>query len=124
MDEAVTIDQEACLQLLSGATFGRVALNLLALPRIIPVRFNVHRGRIHASTQGAVEVGDALNGSVVALQADGYDEVTQQAWNVHVVGRVTAAYEAGSSSAPASSTASGCPSRTSSTRCLGGRHRA
>ena len=93
MGEAVTIDQAACLQLLSGATFGRVALNLLALPRIVPVRFNVHRGRIHASTQGAVELGDALNGSVVALQADGYDEVTQQAWNVHVVGRVTAAYE-------------------------------
>ena len=30
---------------------------------------------------------------MVALQADGYDELTQQAWNVHVVGRVTAAYE-------------------------------
>ena len=93
MGDEVSIDQEACLQLLSGATFGRVALNVGALPRIVPVRFNVHRGRIHASTQLAAELGDALDGSVVALQADGYDDRIQQVWNVHVVGRVTAAYE-------------------------------
>ena len=93
MGEAVAIEQEACLQLLSGVTFGRVALNLQALPRIVPVRFDVHRGRIHASAQGAAELGGALDGAVVALQADGYDEVTRRMWNVHLVGRVTAAYE-------------------------------
>ena len=42
---------------------------------------------------GRFRLGDALNGAVVALQADGYDEVTRQVWNVHVVGRVTAAFE-------------------------------
>jgi hypothetical protein len=93
MGAAVAIDQQACLDLLSGATFGRVALNIAALPRIVPVRFDVHRGRIHASTQVELALGPALDGTVVALQADGYDDVTQQVWNVHVVGRVTAAYE-------------------------------
>ena len=89
MGAPVTIDQDACLHLLSGAKFGRVALNLRALPRIVPVRIDVHRGQIHASVQGALELGEAFDGAVVALQADGYDEGTKQMWNVHVIGRVS-----------------------------------
>jgi hypothetical protein len=89
------IDQEACLQLLSGATFGRVALSLRALPRIVPVRFDLHRGQIHANAQGALDLGEAFEGAVVALQCDGYDESTQQVWNVHVIGRVSDCHDRG-----------------------------
>ena len=65
------------------------------IPRIVPVRFDVHRGQIHASAQGALQLGDALDGPVVALQADGYDEGTHQVWNVRVVGRVCDSYDHG-----------------------------
>lgn len=84
------IDEDTCLGLLAGATFGRVSLNVRAMPRIVPVRFGVHRRRLNAHLQCDEELSDALDGAVVALQADGFDDRTQQVWSVHVVGRVLA----------------------------------
>ena len=95
MGPEVILDQEACLELLNSATFGRVALNVRALPRVVPVRLHVHRGQIHVSAEGALDLGDARDGAVVALQADGYDDRTEQMWNVHVVGRVTDPHDRG-----------------------------
>jgi uncharacterized protein len=95
MAAPVAIDQDACLRLLSSATFGRVALSVRALPRIVPVRLDICRGQIRVSTQGSAELGDTLDGAVVALQAEGYDDDTQQVWSVHVVGRVTAPHGIG-----------------------------
>ena len=92
---ATAIDREICLGLLSGATFGRIALNVAGGPRIVPVRFAVHRGRISAHMQGRVDIGDALDDAEVALQADGFDDETQLVWSVHVVGRVTARHDSG-----------------------------
>jgi hypothetical protein len=89
MTGAIAIDQEACVGLLSGAALGRVALSVHALPRIVPVRLAVHHGRITVHPQGLGEVEDAWAG-VVALQADGYDDVAEQAWSVHIIGRVAA----------------------------------
>jgi nitroimidazol reductase NimA-like FMN-containing flavoprotein (pyridoxamine 5'-phosphate oxidase superfamily) len=87
------IERDACLGLLSGATFGRMALTVDALPRIVPVRFAVHRDRINAYVHGADEVAKALDAAVVAFQADGYDNDIHQVWSVHVVGRVTAHHD-------------------------------
>jgi uncharacterized protein len=95
MKVATEIDEDTCLGLLSGITFGRVALSVRALPRIVPVRFAVHRGRISTHMQGAADIGNGLDDAVVALQADGYDDDTQQVWSVHVVGRVIDRYESG-----------------------------
>lgn len=89
------IDEDTCMDLLSGVVFGRVALSIHALPRIVPVRFAVHRGRICAHVQGTVDLSEALDGAVVALQADGYDDRAEQVWTVHLVGRVTARYDTG-----------------------------
>ncbi len=87
---ATEIDEEECLGLLTGATFGRVALNAKALPRIVPVSLTVYPGpRIAAHLQCDEDLGEALDGAVVALQADGFDDGTQRVWSVHVVGRVT-----------------------------------
>jgi nitroimidazol reductase NimA-like FMN-containing flavoprotein (pyridoxamine 5'-phosphate oxidase superfamily) len=87
------IERDACLGLLSDATFGRIALTVDDLPRIVPVRFAVHRGRITAHVQGADEVAKALDAAVVSFQADGYDNEIQAVWSVHVVGRVTARHD-------------------------------
>jgi len=89
------IDRETCLELLSRVTFGRVALSVHAMPRIVSVILAVHRGGITAHMQGAAEVGDGLDGSIVALQADGFDDASQEVWSVHVIGRVIARYESG-----------------------------
>jgi hypothetical protein len=94
MARAITIDQEACLGLLSGAALGRVALSVHALPRIVPVRLAIHQGRITAYPRGTGEPEDTWAG-VVALQADGHDDVAQQGWSVHIIGRVVARSESG-----------------------------
>jgi len=90
MSVQTVIDEDTCFGLLTGATFGRVSLNVRAMPRIVPVRCAVHRGRINAHLQCDEQLGDALDGAVVALQADGFDDRTQQVWSVHIVGRVLA----------------------------------
>jgi len=95
MKVATEIDEDTCLGLLGGITFGRVALSVRALPRIVPVRLAVDRGRISIHMQGAADVGNGLDDAVVALQADGYDDDTHQAWSVHVVGPVIDRCESG-----------------------------
>jgi hypothetical protein len=90
---ATKIDEGACLGLLTGATFGRVALSAGAgaAPRIVPVSFSVHpRGRISAHLQCDGDLAEALDGADVAFQADGFDHQTHQVWNVHIVGRIVA----------------------------------
>jgi len=88
------IDEDLCLGLLTEATFGRVCLNVRAMPRIVPIRFTVHRRRINAHLQCDDDLAEALDGAVVALQADGFDDQSQQVWSVHVVGRVLARCDA------------------------------
>src|SRR5579871_5495672 len=90
MSSETTVDEDVCLGLLSTATFGRVSLSARAMPRIVPVRFSVNRRRITAHLQCNEDLGEALDGAVVALQADGFDERTQQVWSVHAIGRVLA----------------------------------
>ena len=82
--------EETCMGLLAGTTFGRVSLNVRAMPRIVPVRISVQRRRINAHLQCDADLGAALEGAVVALQADGCDGHTRRAWTVHAVGRVLA----------------------------------
>ena len=89
MSTAVAIDGEACLRLLNTTTFGRVALSVRALPPIVPVTFDVHRGQVHARAQGGVELGDAPRRAVAARRADAHDDGAGDMWNVHVVGRVS-----------------------------------
>jgi hypothetical protein len=82
--------EDMCMGLFAGITFGRVSLNVRAMPRIVPVRISVHRRRINAHLQCDEDLCDALEGAVVALQADGCDDETRRAWSVHAVGRVLA----------------------------------
>ena len=57
MSEGVAINHVASFQLLSGATAGRVALILRALPWIVPVRFRVtgHDGTGFVIRPGVVD---------------------------------------------------------------------
>jgi len=82
------LDQDFCWALLTSGSFGRVALNARAMPVIVPVRYTVGHGRVRVRPPEDAGIDEALAGSVVAFQADGFDDDAERAWSVHVVGRV------------------------------------
>ena len=89
MDSAkAELDQERCWALLTSGSFGRVALNARAMPVIVPVRYAVGHGGVRVQPPEDAGMDDALTGSVVAFQADGFDDA-ERAWSVHLVGRVS-----------------------------------
>jgi len=86
----VRIDEAACVERLRRASAGRVALHARALPRIVPAQFVVRPdGCIAADLEYDEDLALALDGAVVAFEADGFDDDMGARWSVHVVGRVT-----------------------------------
>lgn len=74
-----------CLELLRGAPVGRVIFTDRALPAVRRVNFVVYNGRIIMQTSWRGVLAAALNGSVVAFEADDCTE-PEGAWSVTVVG--------------------------------------
>jgi len=90
MQLTTVMTTEECLELLDGGTRGRVSLNFHAMPRIVPVRYEVDRGRVVAQLQGDRDFGVALEDAVVAFEGDGFDPRACRAWSVQVIGQVVA----------------------------------
>src|ERR1700730_14753895 len=82
------LDEEYCWALLSGGSFGRIALNVDATPVIVPVRYTVGHRTLRVRPAETAGLDDAVLTGVVAFQADGLDDDTHRAWSVHAVGRV------------------------------------
>jgi nitroimidazol reductase NimA-like FMN-containing flavoprotein (pyridoxamine 5'-phosphate oxidase superfamily) len=98
-DDFRALDQEECLRLLAKVPVGRVVYTRQALPAVLPVNF-----RLDASPAGpGGPPGDpgssvvlctspgsglvrAIDGVVVAFEADDFDEVTRSGWSVVVTG--------------------------------------
>jgi nitroimidazol reductase NimA-like FMN-containing flavoprotein (pyridoxamine 5'-phosphate oxidase superfamily) len=80
------LDRGTCLQLLAGAERGRIAVNLGALPMILPVRYVVDEDRVLMSVTVGSALDRATDGSVVAVQVEGTDELSEQEWSVCAVG--------------------------------------
>jgi nitroimidazol reductase NimA-like FMN-containing flavoprotein (pyridoxamine 5'-phosphate oxidase superfamily) len=89
MNHVMTADPlsaEECLRLLDTVSVGRVVFSDAALPAAQPVNFVALRdGVVFGLGQGSPAAA-ALQGSVVAFEADAYDEQRQTAWTVLVVG--------------------------------------
>jgi len=89
MNHVMTADPlsaEECLRLLSTVSVGRVVFSDAALPAAQPVNFVALRdGVVFGLGQGS-PTATALQGAVVALEADAFDEHRQTAWTVLVVG--------------------------------------
>jgi hypothetical protein len=80
------IPQEECWELLAGASVGRVALSIHALPAILPVQYCLD-GRKLAVCLGHRELpGRSLN-AVVAFAADAIDPISRSGWSIQVQGR-------------------------------------
>jgi nitroimidazol reductase NimA-like FMN-containing flavoprotein (pyridoxamine 5'-phosphate oxidase superfamily) len=88
MNDVMTADPlttQECLRLLDTVSVGRVVFSDAALPAAQPVNFVALRdGVVFPLGQGSPAA--ALQGAVVAFEADAYDEQCGTAWTVLVVG--------------------------------------
>ena len=85
-DDAEALDRDFCLALLARGNFGRISINIRALPLIVPVTYRLEDDGIILSVAGTEEAS-AAHGAVVGFQADGFDEDRSRRWNVAAIGR-------------------------------------
>ncbi|MEU5321051.1 pyridoxamine 5'-phosphate oxidase family protein [Streptomyces sp. NPDC021056] len=83
------LDRQECLSLLARPQIGRIVHTRDALPAVLPVNFGLDHGAVVLRTAAASELARAIDGVVVAFEADEVDAVTQSGWSVVVTGRAT-----------------------------------
>lgn len=100
-DDFRALDQEECLRLLAKVPVGRVVYTRQALPAVLPVNFCLDAsgaarspGPPHGPGTGVVlctspgsDLVRAIDGVVVAFEADDFDGATRSGWSVVVTGR-------------------------------------
>ncbi|MFK0168635.1 pyridoxamine 5'-phosphate oxidase family protein [Streptomyces sp. NPDC090306] len=100
-----------CLRLLARVSVGRVVYTRGALPAVLPVGFGVDRdGAVLLRTSATSELVVAIDGVVVAFEADEIDAADHSGWSVVVTGRATVVRDATERERPArTGPASGAP---------------
>jgi len=78
--EGHSFDEEQCRAFLARNQVGRVGLSFAAVPIVFSVRYAMLAGEIYLAV-GAEQIVGALDGAVIALHADGYDEDTAGHWS-------------------------------------------
>jgi nitroimidazol reductase NimA-like FMN-containing flavoprotein (pyridoxamine 5'-phosphate oxidase superfamily) len=82
------LDRWECLRLMAKASVGRIVHTRQALPAVLPVNFSVEaEGAVLVCTSAASELAHAVDGTVVAFEADQVDAATHSGWSVVVTGR-------------------------------------
>jgi nitroimidazol reductase NimA-like FMN-containing flavoprotein (pyridoxamine 5'-phosphate oxidase superfamily) len=77
-----------CLELLAGASQGRVALSDRALPIIVPVSYRLVRDVIELVAADRMLTNAGANGHIVCFEADSY--YGGEEWCVTAIGRLLA----------------------------------
>ncbi|MFI6520949.1 pyridoxamine 5'-phosphate oxidase family protein [Spirillospora sp. NPDC050679] len=80
------LDADECRSLLAGASLGRIVFTDRALPAVQPVTFALSGGDIVIRTFAASRLASAARNSVVAFEADEFDEAAPSGWSVVMVG--------------------------------------
>jgi nitroimidazol reductase NimA-like FMN-containing flavoprotein (pyridoxamine 5'-phosphate oxidase superfamily) len=81
------LDRQECLRLLAKVPVGRVVHTRHALPAVLPVNFALDGdGAVLLRTSADSELVRAVDGVVVAFEADEVDAVAQSGWSVVVTG--------------------------------------
>ncbi|WP_141202986.1 pyridoxamine 5'-phosphate oxidase family protein [Streptomyces griseorubiginosus] len=84
------IGRAACLRLLARAPIGRVVHTRGALPAVLPVNFVLdEEGAVVLCASAASELVRAVDGTVVAFEADAVDVARRRGWSVVVTGTAT-----------------------------------
>ncbi|MDQ1050957.1 pyridoxamine 5'-phosphate oxidase family protein [Streptomyces sp. V4I2] len=82
------LDRQECLRLLAKVPLGRIVHTRQALPAVLPVNFCLDGdGAVLLRSSAASELVRAVDGAVVAFEADEVDAVTHSGWSVVVTGR-------------------------------------
>lgn len=82
------LDRDECLRLLATAPVGRVVYTRQALPAVMPVGFGLDQdGAVLLRAPAASELVRAVDGAVVAFEADAVDVAARCGWSVVVTGR-------------------------------------
>jgi len=81
------LERQECLRLLAEVPVGRIVHTRQALPAVLPVNFCLDGdGAVLLCTAAASELVRAIDGAVVAFEADQVDPVTHSGWSVVVTG--------------------------------------
>ena len=82
-----TLTEQECRALLADAPVGRVAVNISALPAVLPVPMSLWRDELVIRSLPGTRLAAALRNSVVAVEADHYAPDGSEGWCVLVRGR-------------------------------------
>ncbi|MEU1479393.1 pyridoxamine 5'-phosphate oxidase family protein [Streptomyces sp. NPDC005760] len=84
------LDREECLRLLTKVPVGRVVYTRQALPAVLPINFSLDTdSSVLLCTSADSDLVQAIDGVVVAFEADEFDAATRSGWSVVVTGRAT-----------------------------------
>ncbi|MFF9328076.1 pyridoxamine 5'-phosphate oxidase family protein [Streptomyces sp. NPDC014776] len=87
-DGFCALDRQECLRLLAKAPVGRVVYTRQALPAVLPVNFTLDTDTsVVLCTSAASDLVRAIDGVVVAFEADEFDAAARSGWSVVVTGR-------------------------------------
>lgn len=80
------LSRDECLRLLAHSRIGRVAVNVDALPAVVPVNFILVGDDVVFRTNPGAKLDAAMANNVVAFETDDVDPVYQTGWSVLVQG--------------------------------------
>ena len=84
------LEQQECLRLLTKVPVGRIVHTRQALPAVLPVNFCMDvDGAVVLRTSADSELVRAIDGAVVAFEADEVDAQVHSGWSVVVTGSAT-----------------------------------
>ncbi|MBB4711485.1 nitroimidazol reductase NimA-like FMN-containing flavoprotein (pyridoxamine 5'-phosphate oxidase superfamily) [Streptomyces luteogriseus] len=84
------LDRQECLRLLAKVPVGRVVYTRHALPAVLPINFSLDAdASVLLRTSPGSDLVRAIDGVVVAFEADEFDAATRAGWSVVVTGRAT-----------------------------------
>jgi len=82
----LVLDREQCLAYLASGGLGRIAVNVGALPAILPIHFALNEEEIVFSIGAGTTLDRATRDAVVAFESDGHEAGTGGQWSVTVTG--------------------------------------
>jgi uncharacterized protein len=80
------LNDQQCWELLAANQIGRLAVVVAGRPDIFPVNYLVHEGEIYFKTAEGSKLASVMAHREVAFEIDGYDEATNEAWSVVLIG--------------------------------------
>jgi nitroimidazol reductase NimA-like FMN-containing flavoprotein (pyridoxamine 5'-phosphate oxidase superfamily) len=84
------LGRQECLRLLAKVPVGRVVYTRQALPAVLPINFGLDAdASVLLRTSPDSDLVRAVDGVVVAFEADEFDAATRSGWSVLVTGRAT-----------------------------------